>query len=141
MKLTKRQQDEKECLEWFGEDLLKQFPSQKGELEEYFAHSERGIPIKGFQRGRKRFNVYSECKKWRGRFCEKGANANEPAIYAEGILDGSMPYYVILGGYIDEKPMPRVVVDYLKKALFKGIDAELIEECYQNILREKATLN
>lgn len=64
-----------------------------------------------------------------------------------------MPYYIILGGdgmtikrkwwqfwkskYTHKhKPIPREVVDFMKKEMFKGIDSEIIEMCYQNILTE-----
>ena len=48
-----------------------------------------------------------------------------------------MPYYTILGGEEGDEPVPRSVVDFMKRTLFKGIDAELIETVYQWILDEK----
>ena len=55
-------------------------------------------------------------------------------MFEDGVLDGSMPYYVILGG--GEVPIPRYVVDFMKKAMFKGEDIDLIEKVYQDILQE-----
>ncbi len=72
-------------------------------------------------------------------------------MYEDGVLDGSMPYFVILGGYDKtvvrkwwqfwkkkythvHDPIPRAVVNQMKKEMFKGIDAEIIEKCYQSIL-------
>lgn len=59
---------------------------------------------------------------WCGRMME---------VYQEGILDGSMPYIIILDG------MPRFAVDYLKRNIFRSADAELIERVYQQLLEEK----
>lgn len=137
IKFTQKQLKEKECLEWFNENLLKKYPPQEGEFEEYLAHSERGVPIKGFKRGYQVFNIYSVCKEWRGRFCD--SNENNRAIYEEGILEGTMPYFTILGGENKKEIPPRSAVDYLKNSLFKGIDSELIKNVYQMILKEYAS--
>lgn len=59
-------------------------------------------------------------------------------MYEKGVSDKSMPYYVLLGGYEDEEPMPRQVVDFLKKEMFKGHDAELIEKVYNEITENNA---
>lgn len=160
MTFTKRQLDEKECLEWFGGSILERWPPQEGEFEAYLNHSERGIPLKVFKRGYEDMNVYAECKKLRGRFCEKETGDNKLPIYVEGLLEGTMPYFTILGGYdkavkkpwyrrwfskyrydFYHNPPPRSVVDYMKKALFKGMDADVIEKCYQSILSEMKTQN
>jgi hypothetical protein len=68
-------------------------------------------------------------------------------MYEEGILDGSTPYFVLLGGatkkrkwyqfwkekWINE-PIPRSVVDFMKKEMFKGHDVETIEMAYNIVL-------
>jgi hypothetical protein len=56
-------------------------------------------------------------------------------MYEPGVLEGTMPYYTILGG--DDKPAPRAVVDFIKKEMFQGHDSELIETCYQDILKTR----
>jgi len=66
-------------------------------------------------------------KVYRGRHTE---------MYEEGILDGSMLYWVILGGYSPKEIPPRSVVDFMKKEMFKGIDSDLIEKTYQRVLKE-----
>lgn len=58
-------------------------------------------------------------------------------LYEGAILDGTVPYYSILGGHEGEDITPRCVVNFLKKEMFKGLDSETIEECYQQILKEK----
>ena len=84
---------------------------------------------------------YLEGKKWRGIHMQ---------MYEEGVLSGDMPYFIILGGDAKEIrrkwwqfwrpkssfqhiPIPREVVDFMKKEMFKGIDAEIIEDCYQSL--------
>lgn len=47
-------------------------------------------------------------------------------LWEEGVIEGSLPYYTIL---VEEKP-PRFVVDFMKREMFKGRDAELIEQVY-----------
>ena len=58
-------------------------------------------------------------------------------MYEEGVLERSMPYFVLLGGYQGEKPMPRNVVNFMKKEMFKGIDGNVIENAYQLVLSNK----
>lgn len=41
-------------------------------------------------------------------------------MYEEGVLEGSMPYSVILDG------MPKSVVEFMAKEMFKGRDADSI---------------
>lgn len=74
----------------------------------------------------KTLNKYREGKRWRGIHMHE--------LYEPGILDGSMPYWVILGGLYKHEIMPRSAVDFMKKEMFKGIDAEIIERTYQEIL-------
>lgn len=130
-KLTKKQELEKKNLEWFGSFLFKQFPPHEGEFEEYLAHSERGKIIKGFVRGNQTFNVYDEAKIWRGRMIHE---LWEDSFYKENT--GWIGLFTLLGGESKEEIMPRYIVDFVKKEMFAGQDANLIEEIYQKVLVE-----
>jgi len=66
-------------------------------------------------------------KRWLGIYCHE--------MVEPGILDGSMPYWVVLGGCSPKEILPRNVVDFMKKELFRGQDDEIIENCYQKVLK------
>lgn len=117
---------DKETIEYFMLPELKKVQRTDEDWKNFFSHSERGFEIKETE------GVKSilEGKRWRGINME---------MYEEGLMEGSMPYYVLLGGYLCELPPPRSVVDFMKKELFKGIDAGLMERVYQDILADKKT--
>lgn len=90
----------------------------------------------------KELNKLREGKRWRGIHIHE--------MYEQGILGGSVAYFVLLGGFCGEErswflrllgkerfkhdPMPRSVVDFLKREMFKGKDAEIIESVYKLII-------
>jgi hypothetical protein len=55
-------------------------------------------------------------------------------MWEAGVLEGSTPYFTLLGG--EDKPIPRHVVDFIKKEIFQGQDAGIIESCYQQIIND-----
>ena len=75
-------------------------------------------------------------------------------MWEESVLEGTLPYFTLLGGgerstkrrwwnpirYLKGKwkfshnPIPRPVVDFMKKEMFRGADADTIEKCYQALL-------
>lgn len=118
---TQRQQNDIDCIKWF-------YPRAKDatheEEEEFLAHSERGVPITKKNFGSKD-NVLVEGKRWRGIHIHE--------LWEQGILEGSVPYFTLLGGEDEEEIPPRYVVDFMKKEMFKGEDAELIEKLYNEI--------
>ena len=65
---------------------------------------------------------------------KKYAGINTHELWEQGILEGTVPYWTLLGGEEGDEPMPRQVVDYVKKEIFKGVDADIIEEAYQKVL-------
>lgn len=71
------------------------------------------------------FDYLKEAKRWPEIHIE---------MYEKDLLIGVMPYYTILGGE-SEDIAPREVVDFLKSNMFRGIDSEAIEKCYQDILQ------
>jgi len=64
------------------------------------------------------FNALIQGKRWRGIHIHE--------MYEPGILEGVMPYMTIL------EDMPKVVVNFLKKEMFEGIDAEMIGKAYKS---------
>lgn len=117
MKLTKAQQNELEVFCYFSAGGLKPSDFSEEELKEYYDWSERGIGSNV-----KNTNRIGQAKRWTGVTM---------GMYEQGILDGTMPYVVILGKQpYNDKPVPRSVVDFMKKEMFKGANADIIENCY-----------
>ena len=54
-------------------------------------------------------------------------------MWEDGVLEGSTPYFVLLGGE-DNRVLPQFVVDFMKKEMFKGRDADIIQQCYEDII-------
>lgn len=119
MKLTKFQQNELETLQWFMQNSVRHIPITENDIKKYFEWSEQGkhrddIKDSHFTDG---FNALVSAKQWRGRHAE---------MYEQGILDQSVPYVVLISA-----ETPRPVVDFLKKEMFQGYDAKVIERIYQ----------
>ena len=127
MKWTPGRLKDRETIEYFLLPELKRVQRTDDDWKNFFNYSERGFEIKDKTRG---IDSILEGKRWRGINME---------MYEEGLVEGSMPYYVLLGGYLCVLPPPRSVVDFMKRELFKGVDADLIERVYQDILIEKKT--
>jgi hypothetical protein len=67
-----------------------------------------------------------EGKRWRGIWIHE--------IYEPSILEGSMCYWTLLGGEDYKEILPKAVVDFIKKELFKGIDKDIIEKTYAEVV-------
>ncbi len=67
-----------------------------------------------------------EGKRWQGIMMEE---------WEKGILEGSTPYWVLLGGENPHEILPRYVVDFMKKELFKGTNKDIIENTYRKVLK------
>lgn len=115
-----------ECIEFFIPDRpMKRMKSADQAFADY---SERGIkPNFEEIENPYRFHQLMEGKRWRGIHVHE--------MWEDGILDGSVPYWTLLGGEDPNEILPRIVVNFLKREIFKGIDAELIEKVYQDILK------
>lgn len=133
MKLTDKQKKDLETILYFN--LVKGKYSDN-DLEAFFNYSEKGIKPKIETPG---YKLLIEGKRWRGITIHE--------LYEQGVLDGSMPYFTILGGdnWLNKKkwwqfwkkkyiPISRTVVDFLKKEMFKGADSEIIESCYESLV-------
>ena len=84
-------------------------------------HKEK-IKLSHFDDG---FNTLVQGKKW------AGITAHE--LWEPGLLDGSVSYWTLLGGEDDDEILPKFIVDWMKREMFKGKDANLIEELYRKV--------
>lgn len=148
MKLSPKQKEELVVWEYFMPTNVKWGDKTDKDIRMFFEWSERGmhkdIPTAGSLNDGTftYFNALREGKRWAGIHWQ---------MYEDGVLEGSMPYFTILGGYdkvthrkwwqfwkpkitFKHNPIPRSVVNQMKREMFKGIDADIIENCYQEIL-------
>lgn len=138
MELTKKQLKDLETIKYFIPRTNSSIKITNDDIVKFFEYSEQGLHKQDVNAYKgDGFNTLIQGKRWRGIHMQ---------MYEDGVLDGSMPYFIILGGYDNDKkwwqfwksphkPMPRAVVDFLKKEMFKGVDADLIEEIYQYICK------
>jgi hypothetical protein len=113
MWLSKSQERELRVWEYFIPKSLKAKRTEDDVIK-FFEWSERG---KHKEDKSPYFYALREGKR------RAGLNAG---MYEDGIIDGSIPYSVVF----KDKKLPREVVDYLKKEMFKGQDWAIIEEMY-----------
>lgn len=120
MKLTAKQFNDLETIKYFIPSACRDIKILPEDVTMFFEYSERGFHKKYIKQSHfcDGFNALVQGKVWRGRHME---------MYEEGALDYSMPYSVILQG------MPRIVVDFMKNELFKGMDRDRIEINYKEL--------
>lgn len=156
MKFTQKQLNDIESCLYFLPENLRKFEVTDQDRREFLDASEKGIISPRMNRHGQVNNgldMILQGKEWRGVHCD--SSKTHRSMYEEGILDGSMPYITILGGYelnkkpiwfwnilgrfgfetMKHNPIPFYVKDYMKKSLFQGMDAEVIERCYQEITK------
>ena len=130
-KLTSAQQRDIEVSLYFCPDEFFHKPTNE-EVQEYLDLSERGI---GKQLGKFSTNPIILGKSRRGLTMQ---------MWEDGVLEGTIPYFTLLGGFENKKRwwqfwksknelLPRTVVDFMKREMFKGKDAALIESVYSQI--------
>ena len=140
MKLSKKQQQDIDCIKYFIPEQWKDIQISDEDIEDFLNYSDKGIKIKRpiYLADKKEVTGYDallEGKRWRGIHMQ---------MWEDGVLSGDVPYRVLLGEYDNDKkryqfwksphkPMPKLIVDFMKKELFKGIDSELIERTYNEL--------
>lgn len=112
MKLTRAQSNDIDILLYFSDKSREDITDD--DIKEYLYWSEKGIGNGG---------ILSVMKQRRGILMGE---------YEKGILEGLTPYMTILGFEYGDTPMPEYVVKFIKKELFKGQDAKLIEKIYRD---------
>lgn len=128
--MTKKQLNDLEVIKYFIPPQLKHIKITKEDEVKFLEYSQKGknkelIKNSVFTTDYDGFNTLCEGKRWRGIHIHE--------LYEKGVLEGSMPYYVILGG-VDDSPIPVYVKDFLKKEMFQGVDSEVIDNCYNKIV-------
>ena len=113
MSLSKRQKEELEVWKYFIPDNCVWLPETELDVEKFFEWSEQGKHRDRLMSGDlSYFEALRQGKRW------AGIHAHE--LYEKGVLDGTMPYAVILEG------VPNSVVQFLSKEMFRGKDREII---------------
>lgn len=111
--MTIKQQRDIETATYFVPQVMQSIPITEEHVGQYLAVSEHGEK----NAGKFDENPLIQGKRNRGLHMQ---------LWEEGILEGTVPYYTLLH---DPKP-PRSVVDFMKKDMFKGTDADIIEQTY-----------
>jgi len=88
MKLTKSQQNEIEVWKYFIPTTVKWEQETEKDINKFFEWSQKGLHREKIYGDNSYFNALREGKRWAGIHMK---------MYEEGILDGTMPYYTILG--------------------------------------------
>ena len=130
MKFSKSQKADLALAEWFIPASFRFIPITDEDRRKYLGWSERG-EYKNVARSMCiKSNGFSALI-W-GKKCQ-GRHIHE--LWEPGVLSGNVPYWVLLGGCHYKEIMPRNVVDLMKREMFKGVDAELIEKVYCDVTR------
>lgn len=124
--MNKKQQEDIELAKYFIPSAIRYISITVEDELKYLEWSEQGlykkdIKISHFEDG---FNALVKGKKWQGIHIHE--------LWEPGVLEGTVPYFTLLGG--EDTPIPRSVVNLMKREMFKGEDSEIIENVYNDIL-------
>ncbi len=122
---TTAQRNDIEIARYFIPNAFRHIPITQTDEQRFLSASERGTekwsPYNGVHDG---FGALSLGKSRRGLNME---------MYEQGILEGTMPYWTLLGGEHASEVPPPSVVNFMSRELFKGIDRELILKVYEDV--------
>lgn len=125
VRLTKGQRNDLESIIYFIPDCMKSILITDNDIKMFFENSERGLhKDKISNRKMDGFNALIQGKSWRGIHIHE--------LFELGVMDGTMPYVTILGKEAGDEPVPCSVMEFMAKEMFKGHDAELIKNIYNN---------
>lgn len=119
MKLTKAQEEELKVWEYFIPDNCPWLSKTDEDIKMFFEWSEQGKYKNIKSNNWSYFEALRQGKRWAGIHWQ---------IYEDGLLDGSMPYCAFI-----DKTTPRAVINQMKREMFQGIDAEIIENYYSKL--------
>jgi hypothetical protein len=131
MKITSRQKKDIETILEFIPYSHKDVVITEQDILDFLNYSSHGIypenrKGKGkFDGGIDGFSALVQGKRMRGLHME---------LWEDGNLEGTMPYYTLLQN--ENGPISPALKDFMKKEMFKGVDAEMIENLYQDIIAE-----
>ena len=119
MDLSTKQLNEIECLDYFA---LANCDYKDNTVEEaYFQITNSGVKKVKTNNG-DRLRKLLDTKKWRLRFMD---------MYEQGILEGSVPLYTLLG-FENNNIIPKYIIKFITKTLFKGKDKDMIISFYND---------
>jgi hypothetical protein len=139
MRLTNKQKKEIVCLDYFSLPI-KQYSNKIIAITQHkdnicFTESNDGLsPEECYflitDQGKKdiictdlkRLNQLLDAKKWRLRTID---------MYEQGILDGSVPYFILLGLETKKEKVSENIMNFIAKTMFQGIDFDLINNLYR----------
>jgi len=123
--MTEKQLIDLETIEYFMPFCYRHLEITDKDREKFLEHSEKGLhePDERVIDG---FNALVQGKVWRGRHMHE--------LYEEGVLEGTMPYSTILGLEEGDTPVPRSVMEFMAKEIFKGQNAKQIRKLYNQSL-------
>jgi len=127
MKLTQGQLEDLESIKYFLYAGIEKNSITEKDIQMFFEYSEKGRHKEKIRdKNPDGFNTLCQGKRWRGIHIHE--------MYEPGILEGTMPYWVILGGLSPKEIPPKSVVNILAKEMFKGADKDIIHRVYQEVL-------
>jgi len=144
--MTPKQTKDIDCIKYFIPPKLKEVEITQQDIDDFLAFSDKGIKTREYssQLNSKDIDGYGalmEGKRWRGIHMQ---------MWEEGVLEGTVPYITLLEGReirrnwfmwligfkYKQELLPKYVVDFMSKEMFKGIDKEIIMERYNDLKQE-----
>lgn len=126
--MTKAQHDDIELAKYFIPEQFLSIPITLEDEIKYLGYSEQGRHKDDavFGEANNGFQVLLLGKSRRGLHVD---------LWEQGVLEGTFPYADLFN-----KSVPRMVIDFMKKEMFKGRDAELIETIYSGTEEDVSNL-
>ena len=124
--MTNKQKEDLETIKFFIPKDLSKIKINSEDIAKFLENSEKGLHKSDIKQSHFKdgFNVLISAKKWRGIHM---------GLWEDSILDGSIGYFTLLGGENTKEILPKSVVNFMKKEMFRGKNEEIIEKIYKKI--------
>jgi hypothetical protein len=142
--LTKKQNKEIKCLRYFVQNcdygkikndsllhsckLIIHKDNGKSAETSYFYITNSGVKVVYLKNKKEKNKLlkYLDAKKWRLRQID---------LWEQSVLDGSIPYFVLLGGEDYKEILPEYVISFMCNTMFKGYDKYQIKRVHNYIIQ------
>jgi len=125
MRMTKAQLDDLEVSQYFIPTVMNDIEISPDDKIKYFEWSQEGKHKELIDNSKMDgFNALFQGKRWRGINMQ---------MFEDGIIEGTVPYLTILGKEKDDTLVPVSVKNFMKKEMFQGRDADVIERVYNEV--------
>ena len=124
-KLSSGRRNEIELLTYFLTRALDHVDITDKDIEEYFENSESGAHSEKLSIGA--FNPFKHVNGLNALYQSKVWRGVHVHMYEEGVMMGTVPYNALLEG------MPKSIVEFLAKQLFKGVDRDIIVKMWNDV--------